>query len=181
MAELFASPAADFDHPLEMLDGCHERIRRQCTLIGRIAGHVESRGVDDEARKAAASVLLYFDTAGRHHHRDEEDDLFPELRRQAGAAECGTVETLIAELLAEHRKLDALWAAMRAPLFAISEGRDAPIGQEAAKEFTAAYESHIAREEAQLLPLAAKILDRDSLDHLGASMARRRGVHRPGI
>ena len=33
MTALFPTPAADFDHPIDMLDGCHERILRNCATI----------------------------------------------------------------------------------------------------------------------------------------------------
>jgi len=69
---LYPSPSADFDHPIDILDGCHERIKRQCATIQRIAEHVASRGADEEARTAARAVMRYFDTAGANHHRDEE-------------------------------------------------------------------------------------------------------------
>jgi hypothetical protein len=76
---LHAPPAAGFDHPLEMLEACHERIRRTCALIVRLAGHIAIRGVDQEAREAARSAIRYFDMAGEDHHRDEEQDLFAAL------------------------------------------------------------------------------------------------------
>jgi hemerythrin-like domain-containing protein len=178
MTALFPTPSADFDHPIDILDGCHERIQRNCATLERLAAHLATRGPDEEARTAAAGVLRYFDTAGAHHHRDEEDDLFPALEKQAPAQERQAIFTLLDALRADHRELDRLWSAMRARLAAIAEGRDAGLTGSIAREFAAAYEAHIARETDQLLPAARRILDERQTRSLGDSMARRRGVAR---
>jgi len=109
MRALFPSPAAGFDHPIDILDGCHERILRNCELVERIAAHVASKGTDEEARTAAAGVIRYFDTAGANHHRDEEQDLFPALQQYAPSAELNAVFALVFKLRTDHRNLDALW------------------------------------------------------------------------
>jgi len=176
MKALFPSPAAGFDHPIEILDGCHERILRNCELVERIAAHVASKGPDEEARTAAAGVIRYFDTAGANHHRDEEQDLFPALQHSAPSAELNAVFALIFRLRTDHKNLDALWSDMRRRLAAVAEGRDRELTPAAARHFAAAYKHHIALEEAELLPLARRVLDERLLKVLGGSMARRRGV-----
>lgn len=176
MTPLFPSPSADFDHPIDILDGCHERILRNCTLIERIAAHVAEKGVDAEARTAAVNVVRYFDTAGANHHRDEEEDLFPALQQYVPSQELNAVFALLFKLRADHKKLDALWAQMRARLAAIVEGHDAGLTAEVARQFRAAYENHIALEEAELLPLARRALAPEVIAALGGRMARRRGV-----
>jgi hemerythrin-like domain-containing protein len=176
MDSLFPTPAAGFDHPIDILDGCHERILRNCTLVERIAAHVAAKGRDAEAATAARAVIRYFDTAGANHHRDEEDDLFPALQQYAPSAELNAVFDLLYRLKADHKRLDALWADMRERLTALAEGRDGVLTLTAAAAFKAAYERHIALEEAELLPLARRALDESLLRALGERMARRRGV-----
>ena len=176
MDSLFPTPAASFDHPIDILDGCHDRILRNCALILRISLHVATKGQDAEAATAAAGVIRYFDTAGANHHRDEEDDLFPALQQYAPSAELNAVFDLIFRLKADHKRLDALWADMRGRLSAVAEGRDGGLTATTAGEFTAAYRRHIALEEAELLPLARRVLDDSLLRALGGRMARRRGV-----
>ena len=178
MSELFPSPAADFDHPLDILDGCHERIRRQCRLIERIRSHMLARGADTEARDAARAVIRYFDTAGANHHRDEEDDLFPALERTARGASHAALQALLARLRGEHAALEASWVDMRASLLEVAEGRDISLEASAVRAFAGAYERHIAIEESQLLPLAREMLDPAQTARLGARMAERRGVKR---
>jgi hemerythrin-like domain-containing protein len=180
MTPLFPSPSADFDHPIDILDGCHERILRSCALVEGIAGHIVEKGVDAEARTAAVNVMRYFDTAGANHHRDEEEDLFPALQQHVPSKELNAVFALLHRLRADHKKLEALWKAMRKRLAATVEGRDAGLTPKAAGEFKAAYESHIALEEAELLPLARRVLAPEIIAALGGRMARRRGVKNRG-
>ena len=164
---ILPGPAAGFDHPIDILDGCHERIRRQCTTIARIAEHLAAKGADDEAREAARNVMRYFDTAGANHHRDEEEDLFPALL--AAAPEAST-RALVERLQADHVRLDGSWKEMRARLERLA------VDAEAARAFAASYDRHIALEEAELLPLARRVLDAKALARMGERMAGRRGV-----
>lgn len=159
---LFPSPSAGFDDPLEVLDACHDRVRRFSDLAIRIAERVRANGIDEDVRSAARSVTRYFDEAGPNHHRDEEDDLFPILREHDAE--------LVARLCADHRRLEALWQEVRARL------EDFTLEPGLAGEFAAAYRDHIASEEERLLPLARRVLDEAAIARLGASMAARRGV-----
>ena len=179
MKALFPSPAAGFDHPIDILDGCHERILRNCELVERIAAHVAAKGPDEEARTAAAGVIRYFDTAGANHHRDEEQDLFPALQQYAPSAELNAVFALIFKLRTDHRTLDALWIDMRTRLARIVDGRDGDLPPATAAHFHAAYRHHIALEEAELLPLARRVLEPQVVAALGGRMAARRGVPFP--
>jgi hemerythrin-like domain-containing protein len=174
-----STPTADFDHPLDILDGCHQRIRRQCALIVRIAEHIERRGVDEEAARAASGVVRFFEVAGSNHHRDEEVDLFPALERRVPGGERDLLCGLLTRLREDHRRLDIAWSHMKSALGEIAALRDARITPDEAREFFAAYERHIALEESELLPLARRILDVGQVARLGLAMARRRGA-RPG-
>lgn len=180
MRGLYPSPAAGFDHPIEILDGCHERIRRTCATIERLAVHVATIGPDTDARIAATGAIRYFDTAGAAHHRDEEDDLFPAISHHVPSRELNAVFALLAKLRADHRKLDELWSDMRRRLSTVVEGRDGGLTPQIAREFAAAYERHIALEESQLLPLARRVLDEHLIAAVGGNMARRRGLSLPG-
>lgn len=174
MSDLFPSPAADFDHPLDMLDACHQRIRRHCALMERLGAHLQSRGIDAEACDAARTVIRYFDRAGPDHHRDEEEDLFPALERLSTGTARAAVDTLLALLRRDHGELERHWAEMRAPLHELTEGRDAVLDRVAVAAFSATYERHIQLEERRLLPLARTVLGPGEITRLGASMARRR-------
>jgi hemerythrin-like domain-containing protein len=175
----FPTPAAGFDHPFEVIDGCHERIKRHCATIAAIAAHVADHGPDGEAREAARGVVRFFDTAGANHHRDEEHDLFPALVNFVPSAELNATRALIARLKADHKRLDAAWAEMRRRLMLLAAGGACEIDLAAAEVFGQAYERHIALEEAELLPLARRIVDARLAASLGERMALRRGVRLP--
>lgn len=176
MKALRSLPSASFDHPIEILDACHQKILRNCDLVERIAAHVAEKGPDEEARTAAAGVIRYFDTAGANHHRDEEQDLFPALQQYAPSSELNAVFALIFKLRTDHRKLDALWSDMRTRLARIVDGRDGDLPPAVAAHFHAAYLHHISLEEAELLPLARRVLEPRIVAALGGRMAARRGV-----
>ena len=176
MKPLFPTPSAGFDHPFEVLDSCHERIKRYCATIAAIAGHVAGHGPDAQAREAARGVVRFFDTAGANHHRDEEHDLFPALVNFVPSAELNATRALVARLKADHKRLDAAWAEMRRRLMLFAAGGPCEVDPAAAEAFGAAYERHIALEEAELLPLARRVLDARLAASLGERMALRRGV-----
>ena len=173
---LLSGPSADFDHPIDILDGCHERIKRQCLTIQRIAEHLATQGPDEEARTAARAVIRYFDTAGANHHRDEEEDLFPALLHAVPDRELPATRALVYRLKADHARLDAAWSEMRARLARLANAGEAAVDMEAARAFGAAYDRHIGLEEAEMLPLARRVLETRVLYRMGERMAKRRGV-----
>ena len=169
-------PGAAFDHPIEMLDQCHQRIRRTCDLLLRIATHIRARGCDDDARDAARLVMRFFDTAGANHHRDEEDDLFPTLIHYVPSDELNAVRCLVFKLRAQHAELDTMWAGLRPQVMAVAARGETDLTVELAQSFATATEKHIATEEVEMLPLARRVLGERLLARLGSSMARRRGL-----
>ncbi len=168
-----ANPQAPgFDSPLDMLHACHDRIMDQCTTLQRIIQHLPMHGCDEQALQAASKVLRYFDTAGQLHHQDEEEDLFP-LLQASGNAEAAN---LIAQLAAEHQKMDALWHSLRGQLLNMTENHSAELDRKLVADFTLAYGKHVMLENMKLLPLAAKLLSVEQLQPMGKNMAQRRNV-----
>jgi len=47
----FESPAAGFDEPFEMLDACHDRLRRSLELLERLQRYLLTHAVDEQARR----------------------------------------------------------------------------------------------------------------------------------
>ena len=166
--------APDFDHPLEMLAACHDRIEDRCDLLHRLVEHLAQDGCDTQAQQAAASVLRYFDTAGEHHHEDEELNLFPALLE----ADPRAAAALVQRLCAEHVEMRRSWQALRKTLAELEAGVAATLPAADVERFTALYRAHIEREEAQLLPLAQRVLGTEAMAAIGGAMAQRRGVAR---
>jgi hemerythrin-like domain-containing protein len=172
----FSTPAAGTEAPLEMLSACHGRIATQCATLRRLVPHLLAHGVDDEARAAAIRVMRYFDTAARHHHADEEDDLFPALIESMAGSDAICLREIIDCLKADHRALEACWRHLRGLLESIAAGEQVSLVADDVEALAVRYESHIEREEKELLPMAARLLSDDDLARIGRAMRERRGI-----
>lgn len=171
-----SAPAASFEVPLEMLAACHQRVQRQCATLRRLPEHLAAHGADADARSAAVAVMRYFDTAAVHHHADEEADLFPALIESMAGSDAVCLHEMIDGLQAEHRTLEGHWRRLRVLLAEIAEGRRNTLAEADVLPLIELYESHIEREEAELLPMAARLLDDAALEQIGRAMRLRRGI-----
>ncbi|HZH08347.1 MAG TPA: hemerythrin domain-containing protein [Lautropia sp.] len=171
-----ASPGVGFEAPLEMLSACHHRIERQCSTLRRLAQHLATRGNDPEAREAAGAVLRYFQTAAAHHHADEEENLFPALIESMAGSDAVCLRELTEGLAADHRELEIHWQRVRIELNRVAAGDGVSLTASDVDAFVSAYQRHIAREEGELLPMAARLLSDDVLDSIGRAMRERRGI-----
>lgn len=172
-----AAPAAvGFDSPLAMLAECHRRVERQCATLDRLVPHLAAHGSDAAAREAAAAVMRYFDTAAQNHHADEEDDLFPALIESMAGSDAVCLREIIHRLLDDHHALGQRWAALRRTLQQVVEGKPAALDGSEVQAFAEHYASHIALEEGELLPMAARLLGDDALERIGDAMRSRRGL-----
>jgi hemerythrin-like domain-containing protein len=172
----FDAPGAGFEAPLEMLSACHGRVERQCQTLLRLVPHLAAKGPDQAAREAAQNVMRYFDTSAPHHHADEEQDLFPALLESAPQADLARLRELIAVLGAQHRELEQAWRDLRWKLEGVWLGTMRELDAAEVQHLVECYRSHIAREEAELLPLAARVLGTAQLDGIGRAMRARRGI-----
>jgi hemerythrin-like domain-containing protein len=154
-----------------MLSACHGRIRKQLATLARLERHLPEHGHDEEARAAARAILRYFDTAAGHHHEDEEASLLPRL-----VARVPEAQALASRLLGEHTDLADRWQRLRPLLSGIATGQRAVLPPRLVREIAAAYDAHIALEEAELIPLAREVLGADEIVAIGREMAERRGV-----
>ncbi len=171
----FSSPAASPDAPLDMLAACHARIEKQCQTLLRLQPHLTLHGSDGAAQEAASAVMRYFDTAARHHHEDEECDLFAALHEAVAGSDAVCIHALTGSLVAEHRVLESLWARLREQLEAIARGEPVLLPAQAVDDFVARYRGHIRKEDTELLPLAARLLDAPALRGIAQAMRQRRG------
>ncbi len=172
----FIAPSAGFEAPLEMLSACHFRIERQCATLRRLVPHLATHGADTEARTAAANVMRYFDTSAKHHHADEEEDLFPALIESMAGSDPVCLRELTATLATEHNELEVRWQNIRAVLERVVAGDNVVLEARAVEALVYLYERHIEREEAELLPMAARLLSDEDLARVGRAMRERRGI-----
>jgi len=174
-----SAPAVGFEVPLEMLAACHGRVEAQCATLRRLVVHLGGQGADRQAREAAAAVMRYFDTSAVHHHADEEVDLFPALIEAMAGSDAVCLRELTASLTGEHRELEQRWRALRRRLEPLARGNASTLMDDEVRDFIGLYERHMAREEAELLPMAARLLSDAELDRIGLSMRARRGAFEP--
>ena len=106
----------------------------------------------ENAAKLARRVIDRYEIELVNHFEIEEQVLFPA---------CGPMD-LIDELIGEHRKLEALVAALR----------ESPSAQKL-EAFCALLSSHIRREESKLFERIQRELPRETLDRVGVEIDRR--------
>ena len=172
------TPGAGFDQPFEMLDACHDRVRRSLDLLCRLRAYLPASGCDDSARQAARDVLRYFDIAAPLHHEDEELHVFPPL---LAACHDERVVALVRQLQRDHVRMAERWVAARGALQALADGvlqAFAPEHEAAFARFIDCYADHLRHEDDTIYPAACAVLDAQAQQAMGHEMAARRGVRR---
>lgn len=175
----FHSPAAGFDEPMEVLAGCHERMRRSLALLGRLAEAVAAGRHDEAVRSAAADVQRYFDRAAPAHHEDEERWVFPLVLARSGQQ---AVRDAVQLLAWQHLEMGRRWAQLREALAALAAGDAQAFGpdiQALAQGFITLYEQHAELEDRLVFPETSALATPGELQQMGADMAQRRGVRPP--
>jgi hemerythrin-like domain-containing protein len=172
--QIGSRPAPGFDDPAGVLLHCHRRIEQRLAALPKIISALRSspEGGDEDALGALSDVLRYFDNGARRHHEDEEASIFPRLAGDES-------RELLATLADEHRTHEAIYLAFRTVAQRILDtpAEGAPLADELAmhtRALTEVYQSHIAREEKDLVPLIRK-LDEVELRAIGIEMRLRRG------
>ena len=167
---LHPAPAPSFDDPLGMLLACHGRMRRQLATLTRLSRHLGEVGLDAEAQTAALAVVRYFDRAAPDHHADEDLSLMPRL-----VARAPDMAPLAATVHATHTDLERRWRKVRPLLSSIVVRRRQALPLRLVQDLAAAYEHHLAQEEAAVLPRAHELLDAEAIAAMGREFAARRG------
>ena len=172
------SPGAGFDQPFEMLDACHDRVRRSLDLLRRLRDYLRGHGhgCDDSARQAARDVLRYFDIAAPLHHEDEELHVFPPLLAQEHDA---PLVTLVRQLQRDHVRMAERWATARGPLQAMADGQLPAFSAEheaALDGFAECYTHPLRQADDSNHPPPRPLRQRVPQSAMGQEMARRRGV-----
>jgi len=131
------------------------------------------------ARKIAADTVSFFRDAVYEHHAEEERELFPAVLASATQGpERDKVQAIVAELAAEHRKVEAAWARLEPKLKALAKGHEADVDGADITALVETYQAHARYEEEVFLPLSQAILGRNSnhLAALGMSMHMRHAM-----
>jgi hemerythrin-like domain-containing protein len=169
-----------FDEPLGLLSDCHRRIERFLAILATVANEAAGGELTPSYRTALEGAIKYFAVAAPKHTADEEISLFPRMRQsedpavaQALAA-LDTLEHDHDEAEAHHAAVDELvrrWLANDR-----LSSADTDQLRDRLARLQALYERHIALEDRQIFPAAARVLDREQIVQIGDEMAARRQV-----
>ncbi|HMJ89551.1 MAG TPA: hemerythrin domain-containing protein [Candidatus Acidoferrum sp.] len=182
--QIGAKPSPTFEQPLELLSDCHRRVESFLRALILVTEHAKGGALDQRHREALESALRYFREAAPKHTADEEESLFPRMRALGGTAMREALAKIDA-LEADHviakgghdivEQLGQKW--LRDNQLSADETQQLAT---ALRELQSIYEKHIAIEDNDVFPLAAKIVPADKLAEVGREMAARRGqpVHR---
>jgi hemerythrin-like domain-containing protein len=171
---------SDFRDPIGLLSDCHRRIEYFLRGLITIAEKARGGAISPANRADFETGLRYFREAAPKHTADEEESLFPRLM-QSGSQQTEPVLVLLEHLEAEHisatnrhRIVDRLGTQW------LSQGYLSPADAELLlanlQKLRSDYENHIAFEDNQVFPLAARLLSMEELKLIGDEMAARRGV-----
>jgi hemerythrin-like domain-containing protein len=177
------SPEHDFDEPLGLLSDCHRRIEHFLWVLVALASERQGAELGDSERGQLGAALTYFSTAAPRHSEDEEMSLFPRLEASTDSAAAKAValvrrlECDHVEAAAHHTAVDRIgrrWLADHwLPAEAVGELR----GHLA--QLQVIYKSHLAAEEHELFPAAARLLSSAEMQAIGREMAARRSIRPP--
>ena len=166
---------------LEMLQGCHARIRHFMQLSRTLADAVDAP--QNDVADAAASLIRYFGEALPLHEEDENLTLFPRLY---DAAPLGSPLREAARTMVEqHRMIDELVAELLSLCGAIHcEPERLPSLAHRLRQVSSAldevFESHLNMEETVIFP-ALQQLAPGQLEEITGEMQQRRRPLRQGI
>ena len=169
-----------FSDPIGLLADCHRRIERFLSVLVKVSEQVKGGPLTEEQRAALDTALRYFREAAPKHTADEEETLFPRLRRMENPevrgvlARVDALEEDHAHADRMHREVEHLgqaWLSCGTLSAADSERLRTILN-----ELSTLYRTHIAVEEHELFPVAAKVLAEGDRRTIGGEMAARRGL-----
>ncbi|HWR51744.1 MAG TPA: hemerythrin domain-containing protein [Bryobacteraceae bacterium] len=173
-------PESHFSDPIGLLTDCHRRIERFLSVLVQVAAQAGEGELTDERRTALETALRYFREAAPNHTADEEDTLFPRMRmmdRPEAKAVLASVDSLeqdherAQEMHDEADRLGQAWLASGT----ISTA-DAALLSAVLAQLDELYRGHIAVEEQEVFPVAARLLAAPDREAIGGEMAARRGL-----
>lgn len=135
-----------------------------------------------KARAMAHDLLKLFSEGLATHHAEEEQELFPAVLRAAQPGdELDRARGMVAQLVREHRDMDARWKQLRPAVEAVASGESPSLDEAQIQDMVQHFFAHAHFEEEQFLPLAQKILGRhgEAMAALGRSLHERHRVAAP--
>ena len=161
-------------HPLEFLEGHHDRQRLICVALETLAQEPTSKTAPETARM----ILAYFERELPLHIADEEKDLFPLIRERCD--EDDGFDEIVAMLEEEHDSDMDLHSRLVPALKLLADQTGLETIDVFARDaisFATLQRRHLAWENGAVLPLARQCLSQEDLDGMAKSItARRQGA-----
>ena len=155
----------DTDAPISNFSHCHIGILHHLDQLSEL---LNQKNDVQTAKKIALEALAYFHSVMKAHHQEEESELFPAVHSSAAPGEeVAHVNQLIATLTHQHRELENAWHSLEPALKEIGKGHASTVDQVHFQLLISRYKAHAQLEELDFLPLAEKILGRNS-NHMAA-------------
>ena len=161
--------------PLDMLQGCHARIRHFMQLTCTLA---EAEGVPHtEITEAAAAIFRYFSQALPLHEADENESLFPRFRD--ALPQGGLVREAAENMVEQHRAIDELSAELLSLCAALRRRPEhLPTLTRRLHYVTAAldqiFAAHLQLEECVVFPAIPQLLTPAQINQIYSEMQHRR-------
>jgi hemerythrin-like domain-containing protein len=171
-------PEHGFDEPLGLLSDCHRRIEHFLAVLAAITNLGKGQALDAAQHRQLKSALTYFSEAAPKHTADEEDSLFPRLEA-SGHLDATTALDLVRQLERDHEEAEARHRAVDTlGRKWLSDGclDEAAVGEleHHLERLQKLYQAHIATEDQELFPIAARLLSPSDIEAIGREMAGRR-------
>ncbi len=166
----------DFKRPIAVIEADHAYQLAICDVLNRLL-HNPRHGADEQE---IAAVREYLCSCLPLHIADEEEDLFPLLRKHAGAED--GLEQILGQLHLEHRTDRHLIDDLCTDIGCLIGGQafaDPARFLMTAFAFSETQRRHLAWENAVVMSRARKCLTKADLAELGRRMAKRRGFDLP--
>jgi hemerythrin-like domain-containing protein len=164
------------DPPLAGFSECHHDFVAQLHSALYLPDLVTAAA---KARAMARDLLKMFSEGVSVHHAEEERELFPAVLRAAEPGpEMDEVRAMVAQLVREHRDMEARWATLRPSVEAAARGETPALDAALIEDMVQHFFAHAHFEEEHFLPLAQKILGRhdEAMAALGRTLHER---HQP--
>ncbi|MBC5764178.1 hemerythrin domain-containing protein [Ramlibacter albus] len=160
-----AARPIDIDAPLPAFSQCHAGILETLKAAEDLPALLEAA---HRARSVTRELLEMFDQVVIPHHADEENELFPAVLRSAEPGpERERIQGMVAHLVREHRQVEKTWKRIEPSVRTAARGGDIFVDKDLLRELVQVYMTHARYEEQEFLPLAERILARDS-NHMAA-------------
>ena len=175
-----ARKESDFTDPIGMLGDCHRRIERFLSVLVKLASDRPGVALDEREGDALSASLRYFREAAPKHTADEEESLFPRLRvADPGAAQAlferiDALESDHQTAVKLHAEVDVMGQAWL-DRGTLSPGEASHL-RALLTQLARLYERHIALEDTEVFPSAARTLSASDCLAIGLEMAARRGI-----